>query len=112
MKCCDMTAGMLREPVEFQAQVITSVGGGASEITYTNKANVRGHFKPISGNERLYAERLDATTRNRLVIRYRSDLTESDRVIIRGRAYQIRSIINTEFRNKFLEIDLDGGVAT
>lgn len=112
MKCCNIKAGMLREPVEFQSQVITSVGGGASSITYTNRANVRGAFKPMSGSERLYAERLDATTRNRLVIRYRSDLTESDRVIIRGRAYQIRSIINTEFRNKFLEIDLDGGVAT
>jgi len=112
VKCCNIKAGMLREPVEFQSQVITNVGGGASAITYTNRANVRGAFKPMSGSERLYAERLDATTRNRLVIRYRSDLTESDRVIIRGRAYQIRSIINTEFRNKFLEIDLDGGVAT
>jgi SPP1 family predicted phage head-tail adaptor len=112
VKCCNIKAGMLREPVEFQSQVITSVGGGASTITYTNRANVRGAFKPMSGSERLYAERLDATTRNRLVIRYRSDLTESDRVIIRGRAYQIRSIINTEFRNRWLEIDLDGGVAT
>ena len=112
MKCCNIKAGMLREPVEFQSQVKTDIGGGATTITYVKRVSLRGHFKPMSGSERLYAERLDATTRNRLVIRYRSDLTESDRVIIRGRAYQIRSIINTEFRNKFLEIDLDGGVAT
>jgi len=111
VKCCDIKAGILREPVEFQSQVKTSIGGGATTITYTSKANVRGYFKPISGSERLYAERLDATTRNRLVIRYRTDLTESDRVIVRGRAYQIRFINNLEFRNKFLEIDLDGGVA-
>jgi SPP1 family predicted phage head-tail adaptor len=112
VKCCNIKAGMLREPVEFQSQVKTDIGGGATTITYIKRVSLRGHFKPMSGSERLYAERLDATTRNRLVIRYRSDLTESDRVIIRGRAYQIRSIINTEFRNKFLEIDLDGGVAT
>ena len=112
MKCCNIKAGMLREPVEFQSQVKTDIGGGATTITYVKRVDLRGHFKPMSGSERLYAERLDATTRNRLVIRYRSDLTESDRVIIRGRAYQIRSIINIEFRNKFLEIDLDGGVAT
>ena len=111
MKCCNIKAGMLREPVEFQSQVITSVGGGASTITYTNRANVRGAFKPMSGSERLYAERLDATTRNRLIIRYRTDVKESDRVIVRSRAYQIRFINNLEFRNKFLEIDLDGGVA-
>jgi len=112
VKCCNIKAGMLREPVEFQSQVKTDIGGGATTITYVKRVDLRGHFKPMSGSERLYAERLDATTRNRLVIRYRSDLTESDRVIIRGRAYQIRSIINIEFRNKFLEIDLDGGVAT
>jgi len=111
-KCCNFTAGMLREPVEIQSQETTSIGGGATELTYTNKANVRGHFKPMSGSERLYAERLDATTRNRLVIRYRSDLTESDRVIVRGKAYQIRFIENVEFRNRWLVIDLDGGVAT
>ena len=111
MKCCDIKAGMLREPIEIQSQVRTDIGGGATDITYTNRADVRGHFKPMSGNERLYAERLDATTRNRLVIRYRTDLTESDRVIVRSRSYQIRSIINMEFRDKFLEIDLDGGVA-
>lgn len=111
-KCCDYTAGMLREPVEIQEQSKSSIGGGATTVTYTNKANVRGFVKPLSGSERLYAERLDAQTRFRLVIRYRSDLLESDRVIIRDKAYQIRFINNLEFRDKWLEIDLDGGVAT
>lgn len=111
-KCCDFTAGMMREPVEFQSQQKSSIGGGATEITYATKANVRGFVKPVSGSERLYAERLDAQTRYRLVIRYRSDIIESDRVIIRDKAYQIRFINNLEFRDKWLEIDLDGGVAT
>ena len=112
MKCCNVQAGMLREPVEFQSQVKTDIGGGATTITYVKRVSLRGHFKPMSGNERLYSERIDATTRNRLIIRYRTDLLESDRVIVRSRAYQIRFINNLEFRNKFLEIDLDGGVAT
>lgn len=111
-KCCDFTAGMMREPVEIQEQSKVDIGGGATEISYTNKANLRGFVKPLSGGERLYAERLDAQTRNRLVIRYRSDLLESDRVIIRNKAYQIRFINNVEFRDKWLEVDLDGGVAT
>ena len=111
MKCCDIKAGMLREPIEIQSQVRTDIGGGATDITYTNRADVRGHFKPMSGNERLYAERIDATTRNRLIIRYRTDVKESDQVIVRSRAYQIRFINHLEIRNKFLEIDLDGGVA-
>lgn len=112
MKCCDITAGMLREPIEIQQQSISVGVGGARDISYTKRADVRGMVKPLSGSERLYADRLDATTRYRVVIRYRSDIVESDRLIIRSKAYQIRFINNLEFRDKFLELDLDGGVAT
>lgn len=110
-KCCKYNAGQLREPVEFQKLIDFDVGGGATEQKFVEKFRARGHVKPLSGGERLYAERLDAQTRNRLVIRYREDVTESDRVVIRGRAYQIRFIANVEFRNRWLEIDLDGGAA-
>jgi len=112
MKCCDMTSGQLRTPVTFERQQETDIGGGATEIAWAELFTTRCRFKATSGSERMQAERLDATTRNRIVIRYRSDLTESDRAIIRGRAYQIRFINNIELRDKWLEIDLDGGVAT
>lgn len=111
MKCCDIKPAMLREPVEVQEIVTTDIGGGATERSFVTKFGTRGFFKPLSGGERLYADRLDAQTRNRLVIRYRPDVTESDRVIIRGRAYQIRFVENMEFRDRWLKLDLDGGVA-
>lgn len=112
MKCCDYTPGMLREPVTFQKQVLTSIGGGATQLSYVDDFTARGFMKPLSGREVLYAERLDAQTRNRLTIRYTAKLTESHRAIIRGRAYNIRYLNNVEFRDRWLEIDLDGGVAT
>lgn len=112
VKCCDMTPAMLREPVELQSQTTVDLGGGATKIDYVAYANTRGHMKPLSGNEQLYAQRLDAQTRNRLTIRYRSDITESDRVVVRGRSYNIRYMQNPEFRNRWLVLDLDGGVAT
>lgn len=112
MKCCDVTLGMLRTPVEIQRQETVNIGGGATEISYVTYATTMGHMKPLSGNERLYAERLDAQTRNRLLIRYRADLTESDRLVMRGRAYNIRALINLEFGDRWWEIHLDGGVAT
>jgi len=111
MRCCDMSAAMLREPVEFQRQVHVPIGGGAKKVEWQPLSQTKGFMRPVSGGERLYAERLDAETRNRLTIRYRADLVESDRAIIRGRAYQIRFINNLEFRNRWLELDLDGGVA-
>ena len=112
MKCCDITSGMMREPVEFQSQVLTDIGGGAQDISYTSRCNVRGYMRTTTGSERVHGDRLDAIQRLFVTIRYRSDILARDRAIIRGKAYQVRYINNKEFRDKFLEIELEGGVAT
>jgi hypothetical protein len=39
-------------------------------------------------------------------------LLESDRVVIRTKAHNIRFINNVEFADRWLEIMVDGGVAT
>lgn len=111
-KCCDYTSGMLREPVTFQLQKKDSIGGGATEISYDERFSTRCYFKFASGWERMHADRYDAGTKASIVIRYRDGLIESDRAIIRGRAYNIKFIDNIELRNKWLKIDLEGGVAT
>mgnify|MGYP006433569677 CR=1 FL=1 len=111
MKCCDMKAGDLREPVEIQKQVKVDIGGGATSITWQKRLSTKGKMVPISGRERIHADRLDAVTKNRLIIRYTPEVVEADRAVIRGRAYQIRYINNLEFKNRWLEIDLDGGEA-
>ena len=112
MRCCDYTSGMLREPITVERQQTTDIGGGATEISWLTRVSTRAHVKQLSGNERLYAQRLDATTRNRIVIRYNANIVESDRVVMRNRNYNIKFINNIEFRDKWLEIDLDGGQAT
>lgn len=111
-KCCEYTSGMLREPITIERQTTTSLGGGATQIGWATRLSTRAYVKAVSGGERLYAERLDATTRNRIVIRYNSNVVESDRVVIRNRYYNITFINNVEFRDKWLEIDLDGGRPT
>ena len=110
MKCCDMTPGMLRTPFELRRQLKSDIGGGATALTYQRYAAGRCKFVPLSGGERLYAERIDATTRNRAVIRYRADIADSDQFVAAGRVYNIRFINNLEMRNRWLELDLDGGV--
>jgi len=112
MKCCDITAGMLRTPVELQAISKTPDAAGNLSITWDTYATVRGHVRPISGTERVMAERIDAITRVRAVIRYNPAVKEGDRAIIDGRAHQIRAALNLEYRNKWLELHLEAGVAT
>jgi SPP1 family predicted phage head-tail adaptor len=114
MKCCDINSGMLKEPVTFQRQTRTSDSAGGQTQTWAtvSGAPTRAYVKAASGNERFSHDRIEATIRLKLVTRYNSGLLESDRVLIRSKAHNIRFINNVEFRNQWLEILVDGGVAS
>ena len=114
MKCCDMTAGQLREPVEFQRNTRASDGAGGFTVTWPTIAGTptRARARFTSGSERYASERVEARVSVKIVVRYFSGLLEADRVEIRGKPYNIRFIDNIEFADKWLEISLDGGVAT
>jgi head-tail adaptor len=104
---------MLREPVAFERVTRTGNGSGGFDETWAaiDGSVTRAHVKALSGSERFQSDRVEATTRWRIVVRYFAGLTEVDRVIIRNRAHNIRFINNVEMRDRWLEIDLDGGVA-
>ena len=114
MKCCDYNAGMLRTPCQFQrkTRVIDGAGGWSEAWTNLAGAATRCSFKALSGGERFQAQRAEATTRNRIVTRYFAGLVEGDRVVIAGRRHDITFINDVELRNRWLVIDVDGGVAT
>jgi SPP1 family predicted phage head-tail adaptor len=104
---------MLREPIEFQRKSRVANGtGGFIETWSALPGPSRARIKALSGSERFASDRVEATTRYRITVRYFEDLTEEDRVKIRDRHYNIRFIDNLEFRNRWLVIDLDGGAAT
>lgn len=111
MKCCDISAGLLREPVTFERA--TRVGDGAGGQTQTwaaiSGAPTRAMVKNTSGRESFAHGRVEAVPRLKVVTRYHAGLLESDRVVIRGKAHNIIRIDNVEFRNKWLEITCDGG---
>jgi SPP1 family predicted phage head-tail adaptor len=44
-------------------------------------------------------------------MRYRSDISEKDKLVFRGNEYQIRSIINIEERNRYSELVIEKGQA-
>jgi SPP1 family predicted phage head-tail adaptor len=113
MKCCDINAGMLRTPVTFQRKTRTPNGSGGFTDTWSTLANsaTRAHVKSLSGFERLQQDRVNAETKLRLVCRYFAGLRPDDRVLIEGRAHNIRFVNDVEFRKRWFEIDLDGGVA-
>ena len=113
-KCCaDYNAGMLSEPISIERAAKASDGaGGYTEVwAAISGAPTRAHAKALSGSERWASQRIEATAKLRIATRYFDGLLESDSVVIRSRRCNIRFINNVEFSNRWLEIDLDEGMA-
>lgn len=100
--------------MEFQRKSRTANGSGGFTETWAalSGAPVRAHVKAVSGTERFASDRVEASTRYRAVVRYFTGHSEEDRILFRGRYFNIRFINNVEFKDRWLEIDLDGGAAT
>lgn len=114
MKCCDMNSGLLRTPVTFQRRTRSSDGAGGATETWSaiSGSGTKAHYKALSGYERFIAGRVESSTSARLVVRYFAGLREGDRVLINSEAHNISFINNLELRNRWLEIDIEGGVAS
>lgn len=109
--CCDYNAGMLREPVTVQRKTRTADGAGGYTEAWSDVLSTRAHVSATSGTERWRSDRTEATTAFKVVMRYASNITEADCIVIRNRRHGIRFIDNIELKNRWLKIDADAGVA-
>ena len=110
MKCCDITPGMLNRRLSIQEKQTTETPTGGQTVAWVEVAKPWAFMKPLNGRERVYANRLNATGDTIATIRYRSGLTESMKAVYRGDEYQIRSIINLEEADEWLQLVLERGV--
>lgn len=116
VNCCTTSkynARQLREAVTFQRVTNTTDSYGARVQTWAaiTGAPTRAMVKPMSGGERYASARTEATSTHKIVCRYFADLTELDRVVIRGRPCNIRFIANVDMMDDWLEIDVEMGAA-
>ena len=112
MKCRDLCAGVLRHRLALQRATLTSDGMGGQTVAWQQYGSMRAHMTITSGMERGAHDRLEPIQRVVAYMRYRSDVLASDRVVFEGKAYQIRSVKDVEFRKQWLELDLEQGPAT
>ena len=111
MKCCDIAVGDFRHKVSLQRKDIVSDGVGGSTVAWTEYATPWTKITPKTGGEKVYLNRLNASGLSTVVMRYRSDISESDKLVYRGNEFQIRSIINVEERDRYTELTIERGVA-
>lgn len=113
MKCCELTAASLIHVADIQNATKVPDGQGGSENTWaTVVPAVRCKVSPISSREQVHLDRLESTLASRMVMRYRSDVTAGMVVLFKGFRHNIRGVPrNIENRNRWLELDLEEGVA-
>lgn len=111
MKCCELTAGKLRNSIEIQELTNTPDGGGGFSTTWTTIHTISAMIKPVSGGERMRAMQLNATISHRIFLRYIEGIKPTMRVKFGDRLFQIRLPLNLEERNRWLELHCEEGVA-
>lgn len=112
MKCCEITAGMLRNSIIWQERVSTPDGGGGTTTTWQDVATDRAMIKPLRGNERWQSQRTETNITHKIYMRYKPNRTTEMRINYNGRLFQVKAILNIEERNKWFDIEAIEGEAT
>lgn len=105
------TASRLRHRLTLQEPVHTPDSGGGYISSWSDIAQLWAEILPVSGRERLFTGKVQAEATHRILIRYRSDVSTSHRLVFESRIFNIRSIMNAHERNEMLELLAEEGVA-
>lgn len=103
--------GELDQKVVIQRETLAADGIGGSTVSVSTIATVWAKVISNSGREREFGDRLNAEAGYKFVIRWRSDVLDSDRIVYGGNSYNIRNIAKEGGRKLYLEIDAERGVA-
>lgn len=102
--------GQLSQRVTIQTNTpIPTAAGGRTKV-WANTATVWARVEPLSGNEQLHAMQINARITHKITMRHRA-LTADQRIVHKGIAFNIRSIINDDSRDRKLIVMAEQGVA-
>lgn len=123
MRCCDISAGDLRQLITIERKTRTSDGAGGFTDSWTadpaggvyaKVVEVGGQL--VTGAEAYQAMRITPKTLLQIVIRFRDDgngapyySSSTDRVRFRGRTYGIEAVYDVDMRQQWLQLNLAEG---
>ena len=99
-----MGIGSMRHRIAIEMKVPGVTENGFSEDTYESVATVWAEVKPVQSREYEKADTTQNEVRVRFRIRYLPVLKPSMEVIFSGERYEIISMENPDFKNRYLEI--------
>lgn len=102
----------LRHRITFQSLTRTPDDQGGYTSAWTDFATVWAKIDPSSGDERVFAQKIEPNYDHKIYIRNLTGLSTSMRVSFDGRFFQIHSIARKEERRWWIEIKVKEGVAS
>jgi len=95
-------AGELRHRLTIEIPQRLSDGAGGAIVTWAQVASIWAHIKPVSARELRAAEQRAEKLTHKIILRYRSDINATMRLVGAGRIFNINAIINEDERDHWL----------
>lgn len=110
--CNTIDIGSFRHEFKLYRRGTTDDGMGGQKPGWTLLDTQFGRLMPVSAQQRLQAMKLEMSVTHKIVMRW-SNLVKVDsdlKLVTDGRDMNIRSVVNVEEQDRFIEIAADEGV--
>ena len=115
-----MGIGGQRERLELQAPVRTDDGAGGAAIVFSTVTFIFGVITPSRSDDNVFADRIRQRDRSTIRIRYRNNISVKNRLVqnttVAGgrlvRTFTIVGVKNVNYRFRYLDLDVEEGVAS
>ena len=108
-----LAAGRLRHSVDLESRSYAQDPvTGDNTLTWVRQATVRAAIEPLSAREFVAAQATQSEVVARIIIRYRSDIDASWRVVHRGKIYNIQGVLpDIDSGIEYLTLPVSQGVS-
>lgn len=106
MTCCDpkFDISKFRHRIKFQSLSLVANDSGGQIETWTDFQTVWASIEPKMVKELNFAQRIEPRVDHYIRCRFVAGIVGSMRVVFGSRIFEIKSIVNPEEKNDFLEI--------
>jgi SPP1 family predicted phage head-tail adaptor len=94
----------MRFRVEIENPTYTDAGSGNRTVAWTSAGSIWADIEPLSSQERFFAAQQQAQSTHRITCRYTDSITQESRLLHGSKTFHVVSLMNTENRNRKLEI--------
>lgn len=105
-----MRAGTLRRRITIQQRSTTKDSYGQQAVTWTDYISCWADIQPASGRELVAAQAQQYEISHTVLIRYRTGIVPTMRVVYQGTVYNILAIIDPDMRHESLMLSCSEGL--